>query len=930
MPAGVGISRTFYKNNRTDQRRSNGLFIYMYYFVTGPEIKKQWCFLMSMFLPELIQERLLNSEYRTEKTKVTDNSISPLLCSQCGRPEAWTYSYNHSGNAPWVIICNRKDKCGARTRILDLFPDIVADIEKKFPKTKQDKNLPATKYLEYRGISEEIIKGLDYYYLPNILKSGRGGIMFRLDDGGANGRVINPTQDMGKSYNIGSMKGKFWFHPGQPPKWNEKIFICEGIITALSLWTMGYQAIAVLTSGAPVRLRRKKDAETPLDKYLSQWYEHNGNWQKIVFAPDADKAGRQALRHWGIEKDNKKSEENYMILDYHRILPNHGDWNDLRQKYRSINEAHDYFEDKYEEFSANARLAMTETAHEYATMFQEQKGYAKGLFEFKGRTYFSTTKIKQENEKEQNTSSPVKKGPPLTVEVGDFTVDIDHIRLNDENPEEPINTFFLNVKCITGKQLSFLATAADLGSPEAVYKTFYARGPALWTGDRAATIALARKFIETKVQTVRQPDVIGYDEQSRCHLFNDFLINLNGDFIAPDQHGFLKTGSNLFVKPPRIKTIIPKKGIEPKKIYSLLIDAWGERPAVALSFVVASWFVHVIKPKIGFFPFLSLYGDTQTGKSRLACLLNNMQCIAEEGLPMHKLNTGKGEIRKLAQRSSLSHALIEANKKDSVRFDFEMLLPLYNFGNPLQIRALKTTDMRTSELQFRSALFFIQNKEPFNSKAQHERVVSVHFSEDDITSQTAVAFNQLVRIPQEELAWIFLFIMQHRKDIEVNWFDFFENNKIKFLQETGDPRITENHALLYTFHELISNIIGVESNLYNYFIKIAKAKVLKCAHRIETEADSFFNKMNQISDIKLAYCQESDDKCLYLNIPACLRVLKEEGFPIPLETILRPSLEEHPAWIRSGYVRRGYFGEAVKKNTKVWVFDIKKLLKENE
>ena len=61
-----------------------------------------------------------------------------------------------------------------------------------------------------------------------------------------------------------------------------------------------------------------------------------------------------------------------------------------------------------------------------------------------------------------------------------------------------------------------------------------------------------------------------------------------------------------------------------------------------------------------------------------------MQCLDEEGLPMTKLNTGKGEIRTLAQRSGLFKALLEGNKEDRVRFDFDSLLTLYNFGNHLQ------------------------------------------------------------------------------------------------------------------------------------------------------------------------------------------------------------------------------------------------------
>jgi hypothetical protein len=44
-------------------------------------------------------------------------------------------------------------------------------------------------------------------------------------------------------------------------------------------------------------------------------------------------------------------------------------------------------------------------------------------------------------------------------------------------------------------------------------------------------------------------------------------------------------------------------------------------------------------------------------------------------------------------------ALIEGNDKEKARFDFESILPLYNYGNALQTRA-QTTNSKLQSKQY--------------------------------------------------------------------------------------------------------------------------------------------------------------------------------------------------------------------------------------
>ena len=185
--------------------------------------------------------------------------------------------------------------------------------------------------------------------------------------------------------------------------------------------------------------------------------------------------------------------------------------------------------------------------------------------------------------------------------------------------------------------------------------------------------------------------------------------------MKPNKHGFFDVSRSLSIRPAPHPTLNPTKGFRSAEIWVLILQAWGDKGVTALAWVVAGWWVNQIKEKIGFFPFLSFWGDPQTGKTRLTRILNAIQALAEEGLPMTRVNTQKGEIRKLAQRSGLFKALLEANNAEKARFDIDSILTLYN-ENPLQTTALKTIDIQTRDVPFLASIMFVQIKNPLKRR----------------------------------------------------------------------------------------------------------------------------------------------------------------------------------------------------------------------
>lgn len=818
------------------------------------------------------------------RSKRTGKHLSGLICPECGKQEAWAYS-----DRPMAIICNRKNVCGAKVNTLDLFPELLVNIERDFAPTKADPNRPATEYLHSRLLSKSL-KGLQYEYWKDVRKTGGGGVMFPLGKGADgkpvwNGRLFNPPVGEGKTHNAGKTEGMFWKHPSIPYDPSQPVYVVEGIIDALSLLEMGFQAIAVLSSGQdPSKI------------------DLQGMQQGIVIAFDPDSAGAGGLRKWKKVYPSAKA-----------ITPIKGDWNDLLRQ-NGVEGGAVRFQEMIPEFETRAGLLLAESASDYAEVYRAFYGKCPGLFPFDGRYCYAT----------ENTKTPEL--GPIVFPVSDFTVHVDHYRLEFDHMDEPRYRYHLRVKPRNGTPTACSVTGSELAKPWSMRSVFLEKAKVMWEGEARPSAALASMIASAPAPVVRQVHVLGYDSKSDCHVFEHFLLDTAGKVVFPDKKGFFRASRKEYLRPSSAPSIRPKKGIEMPKAYELVNTAWPDNGGLGLAFTVASWFVHRIKRELGFFPFLSLHGDTQTGKTRLVRIMNALQCCDEEGLPMTKLNTGKGEIRKLAQRASLFKALLEGNHEDKVRFDMDSLLTLYNCGNALQVRAVKSNDIQTHDTDFLATMVFVQNKEPFKGKAQMERVVSSRaFHTDDITPATTEAFNQLIRVPIRELAYMYPFIMQHRRNIEATWEAEYTAAREEIFRVVSDNRLAENHGLILAFHRILTKLLGIRHDLLPFMSELAARKQEQCAHRNATLADAFFEAISELSEEARGKFMEVKDRKMVVKLVSALKTLDGNGYKFIHAQVMN-ELKEHPAFIGSRISYRGYFGREVTESVKVWAFDISKIL----
>ncbi|MFZ0944924.1 MAG: toprim domain-containing protein [Syntrophobacteraceae bacterium] len=834
-----------------------------------------------------LRERIKASKLWCQRSRESRATLSGLRCPECGKDEAWAYR-----DFPAIIMCNRKNQCGIRIKVLELFPEILGNIERDYAPTQSDPHRPAREYLHSRGIGCQVLQGLRFEYRKNIRKCGSGGVLFYIGRNEAgeevwNGRIFSPPQGTGKTHNQGGTAGLFWKHPGVAYTPDRPTYVVEGIIEALSHLEMGHQAIAALSSG-----------QDPAKINLG------GLEENLVIAFDPDVAGAGGIKKWIA-----------VYPDARAIVPIDGDWNDFLRA-QAPGKAAEVFDSLLSEMKCRADLLIAESAKDYADIHTMFYGYPPGLFTFERRYWWAALKAK------------VKKGDSSAVDVhcvSDFTCETEHYSLDTSSPDNPVYRYHLKVMPAAGQPCFCAVTGAELANPWSIRSALLSYALVHWQGESAPSKVLVNKILDRQAPVVRQVHVLGHDSASGCLVFRDFLVDPEASIHLPDAKGFFRASRKEFLMPPAIPCISPRKGESAKRIYELISAAWPYNGPLGVAFAVASWFVYVVKPELGFFPFLSLHGDTQTGKTHLVRRLNAMQCLDEEGLPMTKLNTGKGEIRKLAQRSGLFKALLEGNKEDKLRFDMESLLTLYNYGNTLQVRAQKSNDIATRETDFLATLIFVQNKEPFKSKAQAERVISSKpFKAEEITEATTAAFRELLKVPLREMANCYIEVMKHRKRIESEWLKAYTAARDEIIAVIPDNRIAENHGLLLGFHRLAEKIFGVQTDMSRFFIWLAEWKHWQCNHRQSTLADHFFEACDEMSPEARTKFMEVGAGKVHIRLPLALKLLDGNGYKF-YTAQLTQELREHPAFMYSRFSYRGHWGEVNSVAGKVWVFDETKM-----
>ena len=822
-------------------------------------------------LPEKIRQKLKSSEYWTQKTKENSDYIQGLKCPDCGR-DAWAYAAK-----PFIIICNHLNNCGAMIKTLALFPELTQKIEQEYKPTQTEPDRPATEYLRSRGLNGSL-DGLLYKYWANVRNTGSGAAMFEVAEGVWNGRLFNPPDGEGKTHNKGSTRGLWWQHPVRDYSKVDTVYVTEAILDALSLIEMGRPAISVLSAGSdPASI--------------------NLPFKNITLAFDPDEAGKRATRKW------KKVFPDAEVM----VPPASQDWNDLLLNHLD-DPAQAFTEEAVKDMAIRGRLTLAESGQEYAKIYVECYGRAPGLFVFDG-CYFHAY---QKNDKDETL---------VCTRASDFITNVVHIIKSETVPDLPENKYKLAVKPLTGGRIYFTASAEELSSSDQLLKLFLKRSRVLWRGNRYAGLALVERLLRQKAPVVRNMETIGYDDVSRVYVFRDFAVKGDGSIIRPDASGIFKLSGSELIRPAQLPCLKPSGGMTAAEIYSLIHTAFPGKAEIIIPWMVASWFITQIRGSIGFFPFLSLWGEVQSGKTTVVRILNNLQSLDEEGIQMTRQNTAKGELRKFSQYGGLFRALLEG--RPGMRFDLNQILTLYN-GPVIYSRAEKNLDNTTRDLLCHSGLVFVQNAELFTEKAQRERVIALHFEKDAITNETYAALREISALGPGKLAHFLVEVMRQRRTIEAGWRDLWDKHQRELTDKIKDGRIAGNYAIVLTFYELLAGLLKTEADITEAIEVMARKRVADCAKREMTVADEFLHTMLAINpeDPEAQACIRVDAGKLYFRLGPARKFLETNICPLRVQdNILIDALRNHPGYLWNNRTFRFWVGQTT-ESQKAWAFDL--------
>ncbi len=520
--------------------------------------------------------------------------------------------------------------------------------------------------------------------------------------------------------------------------------------------------------------------------------------------------------------------------------------------------------------------------------------------------------------------------------VLDGIVEVIYFLKDTSDPDNAEYFYFLKITPRGKKAQKAKASGRDIAGVGDLKKFLSRRAPVTFMGGAKEATAFAARITSSKVPEVRQIPQTGFDEKSSWYFFKNFAVDKKGMTHRPER-GLYKLNFREWAAPPAHageKSINPAEtGLAVRDIHKLITTAWGPRGSATMAWVVASWFTVQIKKNLGFFPFLSLWGDVQAAKSSLVVLLNRLQGFDTEGCSTSSLNTRKGLVRNIGRVSNIFSAIIEGNVRDErSAFDYSTLLPLYN-RNPLQLMAKFSNNFQTVETPFSGALLFAANNEVFKGKAEKERTISLEFKTEHLNDTTKAAYDRLADVPQPALARVIMVTLQHRQVFEQDWFAEFQKIN-RDLESIKNRRIRENHALILAFHRLYCRVHGIKNSRLKAFIEeIALLKEITAAQTEHTLADDFFEKVDLISDDKLngvLYLNEKTGK-LYLYMAKVERELRHNGFQFTANERLFESLRTHPGYVKASHVFRFPNDPDVNevsgrpKTRRVWVFDMKKM-----
>ncbi len=799
---------------------------------------------------------------------INGKNIQKIACPKCNKREAFSFV-----DSPFTIHCPRDNKCGEKTHIKDLVPELFNNWPELYPPTQADPNATARAYLKSRGLEptrfrfEQGIWKERGHSIPTVTFkcSWTDRRWHRLIDilKGIEGKARWDKGD-GNAY-----QGQAWVASGEIDE-NKKLWIVEGIFEALSIGQgLGIQAAATFSA-----------SHVP-----TNFYEKLSCKQPICIALNSDTAGEEGtFKNLRILKE--MGFEDVTVVQ----PPPAKDWNDLLC-------LGDFTDERKEKTLKDAmwrgKLLLAESVDTYRKVLEEKfkskDGYYHGLLKFNGETYFCDTR-------EEGSGSNRPK-VAVTQKILNAEIRRAFTQINEEKQFNPEHRDFIKITKVGSRQPRIIElSAAELVNPTKLKESLKSKANVLLLKSSQEVVnAIVSKIEKDKAPNVHLVGRLGYDKRSNCYVFGNFLYDNNGNRHQANTDGFFaKQG---LVCQTDEDLIEHYELIDLKKVISLILRIYGNQGLMVLAFFVATLLKSDCISRKSAFPYLSLSGLKGSGKTTLIDFCNQAFFQLWTGINASQSSTQKGLSRALHHRHSLVIPYNESNGR-MIGLDENQLLTAYE-GGSLYTRAAKTNDSSIINLPFDASLLFVQNHEPFSIGAVKERVISLKFknvSEGGVTEDSRKAMKELNRMTKEERAGIGHQIFSSLKEIRQQLFEHLDKTENGLVRHLQSPRVAFTHSVLLSACQALLTKAGFQHSeiadmkIADEIISLAKGKDRKSGGENDI-ANTFFEIFEQLrtkgvedSKGKVHKLIQGeyylmDEKFYWIRLSEVERVMKEAGYP---------------------------------------------------
>jgi len=752
--------------------------------------------------------QIVDNLIREFKFKAVGEHLREGVCPGCGKKTLWTWAAK-----PGMVQCNRTNNCTWTATSKELFPELFADLNKKYPATPETPNHTADAYLSLiRGFDPEHIKGWydqGKYWHPHGDK-GTASVRFYLDDALTImwERLIDDvtiTQEDGskevrnKSFK-GSFRGLWWQPPGFEINEKDEIYWCEGILDAIALNLSGFKSVAIMSSGT-----FPSEAIKP----------HLGKQVKWVIAVDNDSTGRRCLKkHADKLRDMKELVAAAMSSEYE----DKQDWNDL-YKAGKLNK-----EDMVL-YRHLGRLELAQNHYEKALSmwkFNRKKKYF--VFVFGNSTYsFSiddaefekakTAILETSPEKALKAESEAFTHASKIKEIATFKMDFLYFQKPDNGED---GQYFFRLKFSNGAaevQLPF--GGKTFGGAGDFKKSVMQQTPsALFTGSTKDLDFMYQHWMGRIPKIVKTLDFVGYDSSTGAYVYLDHAVE-NGQIIKLNKESFFQ------LKKTGIKTTVDiKQKLNTQLVADWLPDyqsAFGTGGMVALSWWFGCLFVEQIRQQHRSYPFFEVVGEAGSGKSDMVDFL--WKLLGREGESFNpNSSTLAGRTRKMAEVSNLPVVFNEtdnekvAEDRHMKAFNWDEQKDLFD-GEFGRVTGVKSQDNSTKKPTFKAGLMIVQNIPVVASEAIMSRITHLQFDRSHHSIEGKHASDRLNMLPVMDVSGFLMHSVTRADSVLAKFNEQFTKHR-QTLQANPKiklQRIIENHAKIMAFSDCLTLVLPISA-----------------------------------------------------------------------------------------------------------------------